>query len=510
MEYILVFLIAFTVRILPLMRADIDFDTYGHLYFAAAIKDQSVWPWQKVKLNCWGSSNIRNPFLWNWLVGNLGLFKVGRLTRYYNAFLDAIFSVFIFYAARFCTENEVSAFVAILIYLFSPLFFSRISLGARLGSFTPRVFTEICTNLLFLIGILEFGLDDWMVYTACSLLAFCVLSTSKFGVQVLLFLTPAVSFLVGNIVLPTAIFIGLTALIIVSRGEYLKVLNYQIKGSLDYFNRNRKGTMEIYNRNDFSRIKLLEGEGFQKFKSFIWLIVAVNSYSATLIKIPAVFVVNAYIIFQFFSSDASALSSFIYPSIVGTIVFFVINQKLFLFLGEAERYISHIGGFVALSCAEFFDNFETGQIFFVLIAYGIAYWIVEIIFFHKFAEQTSREKSDAVIDTYLREQTRQLVVTSFPYHNFCIYRVMMHPQHVAVFPLLTDPQIRKKFTEKYERQYPYIDLNALGGLAEATGLNLVIIDRVALRQSGFSDWVIPYEWSKVELEQDSYLVIKRI
>ena len=67
-EYIGIIIISIIARIFIVRNADVNHDTYGHLYFAKEISEQNVGPFGKIRRKIVGSTLWGYPFLWHWLL----------------------------------------------------------------------------------------------------------------------------------------------------------------------------------------------------------------------------------------------------------------------------------------------------------------------------------------------------------------------------------------------------------------------------------------------------------
>lgn len=510
MIYASVFLISLLFRYLPQRNQILDFDTHGHMYFATAIRQQSLLPWEEVKLNCWASDKIRNPFLWNWIVGMTGLDKLPRQQKYFNCVIDAFFCLLIFAIGEEVLNSRSDALIVTLLYLFTPLWFSCVSMGTRLNSCTPRLFSEICLCLFFILTLIELNLPFLVTFFLASFLVGVIASSSKFGLQAIIFLVPTVAFLDDDLSTLLTIPLGIGLLIVISKGQFIHVIKYTFSGALDYFRRNKKGQMQISYRNSFKLIFYTNHGKRRNLKDIIWRMVAVNSYTGTLIKLPLILPLFFLYFWGAEVQSGSPEHGYGYPVLAALLAFLLINRPSLLFLGEAERYINHVNFFV---CLFFFDLAKANgatYLVWLTICYGICFWIFELIYFAR--EQSTKliVEADDQIEEYLQNAENQLTVTTFPYHNFCIYKVMRFQNHKALFPLLISPEKRKAFTERFEPQYPFIDLHKLDEISQQTGLNCVIVNKKVLANSTYSGWQPGSNWKRRTMGQQIYTVYEKL
>ena len=108
-------------------------------------------------------------------------------------------------------------------------------MGPRISSFTPRLSGEIATNLFFCFTLLPIGLPNYVLFFLGGLCSFYVLSSSKFGVQALFFITPLVSILSLSLIPICGLLLGITLLSILSNGTFLDSMKQQLGHLTWYF-----------------------------------------------------------------------------------------------------------------------------------------------------------------------------------------------------------------------------------------------------------------------------------
>ena len=95
--------------------------------------------------------------MWHWLVG---IFNVNTLLRnqaLLNGVIDTLFVVVAFQMVQWGGYSERVALYTVAIYLLTPMWFSSIAIGPRIAGFTPRVSSEVSTNLFFMVCLLSQG-----------------------------------------------------------------------------------------------------------------------------------------------------------------------------------------------------------------------------------------------------------------------------------------------------------------------------------------------------------------
>ena len=119
-------------------------------------------------------------------------------------------------------------------------------------------------------------------------------------------------------------------------------------------------------------------------------------------------------------------------------------------------------------------------------------------------EKIERKNSDLKIESYLQGDKRSKLIMSFPYHNFCLYRIMLNTKHKVIMPLHMKESSRNQFKNKFETRYAYLDLNKIKEISSITSLNTLILDKKVLVAEGFDNWAAPEGWKKIELDQNTY------
>ena len=94
-----VFVGSFALRCFAGRGVKQNFDSYAHIYFAKCLKESSGGPFSPVSVAVKTSHPFYNPFMWHWLIGLFSITWVMRYQHLINPFLDALFSLFIFWLA---------------------------------------------------------------------------------------------------------------------------------------------------------------------------------------------------------------------------------------------------------------------------------------------------------------------------------------------------------------------------------------------------------------------------
>ena len=507
-EFIIILSFALFVRLFPVRNTITDSDTYGHVYFAHEVKKQKTSPWGFISMKCWKTDKFRHPFLWHWFVGRVSLRLLLPNLKWINAIFDGIFAFLIYLILKYIFQESEAALIGMLLYLFTPMWFSGISIGTRIASFTPRLLSEIFVNIVLLLIIFDFGLPYWTQFMIALIGSIVTILSSKFGLQAIIFILPLTYVVSGSWLsfnLISILFISLTLLMLVSSGETMKMMKRQFVHLTEYYRNNKSKDHETVtgDRNNFSSILVKSDNNRIDYYRTIWNLLATNSYTSTFFKMPIYTLVIVMSIFAISSGKFELSINIFSPLIAASFLFFFINRPTLLFLGEAERYLNHIAIFIIMASINLAQS--TGLIWLIwcVIFYGICYWLCESFLLNKIV-RTERQDADTIVENYLKSNKKKRLISSFPYHNFNIYRIMLLTQHNVIFPIYMDKSIREDFVKNFEPHYGYLDLSKLNDINKLTGLDTLILDKKTLIAEGFSGWAPPDSWMKVELSQSIY------
>jgi uncharacterized membrane protein YiaA len=254
-----------------------------------------------------------------------------------------------------------------------------------------------------------------------------------------------------------------------------------------------KGEMPVSNRNS---LKLLFQRPVHRKGTLAWLGVVLsralqsNSYTGVLLKLPVLWVIVViYPLTQFAFEDAliRALSS---PVVAAAVIYLLVNQRWLLFLGEAERYLNHVGYFITI------------------LAYGCIYWIIESSLLHKLS--TGSKSTDDLVIQYLAEIHEKKVVLAYPFHS-CggVWRIMLETGHKVIYPPIAAANFVKVFNEKYMDKYPFIDLNKVDSLAEDYHVNILVVSETDLLTREVGNWTLSTNWRKAVEYGDSCAIYEK-
>jgi hypothetical protein len=478
-----------TLRFSAINRYSIDYDTCGHLYFSYKVKQQKIGPYGKFIPDVLEPQPFSHPYLWHWFIGIFGhINAIFRYQHWINPVLDVFF--LLVYAGYFFYTGFSHEYISIMILLYAltPGWFSNNTSGPRLKSFTPRLFSEQITSLFFLVISVPFTIDIYITVAVASVLAWIVMSSSKFGRQAILFITLVYSVVTFRAEALISLFLGCIMAIITSRGEFFNQLKTQYQHLKSYYINNKKGVMPISNR---SKLKIKLPENIQKstflakVKYILLYHSAYNGIYSVILRMPIVYFCIFSGIISLLNSNAPAL--YFLCVLSAFLVYSLINLRLLLFLGESERYLHHVIPLILLTSARYLE--ENIILLTVLLLYGLIFWWLENgsvkqfkLVYRTVLNDIGVKKIDfsPTVDDKIIEWLSKIestIVVCYPYHAVGIWRIMLQTNHRVVFPDLMDSQFRKRKFVQYESNYPYIDINKLSELKTEFGVDYFIGDR---------------------------------
>lgn len=463
------------------------------------MQKQNKGPFGEIKLNVIGSSSFSHPFLWHWIFKSFSISSVLKYQKWINPFFDSLFTLLSYNIALKIGLARHESLVIVALYLFTPMWFSQLSHGPRIFSLTPRLFSEILTNLFYIITIIPLGLSYWVAITVGAFTSCMVIVSTKFGVQAIFFLTPVISILLNDPKPIFSIIFGTLLSVAISRGRIFYALKEQYLHLLNYYKKNKDGKMPVSKRNRINTLleSLDNHYGFIKKSMVVFRrMLFENSYTGVLFKMPIIMFTLLIFFIYLDQPPNSEINTFFRPVVGAFFVYLIINIPQFLFLGEAERYLNHVAFFIVVSCFLVLKRADFDWLIYLSISYGLVYWIFESFFLHKIMPDNLkiRRKSDSIIE-FLQKKQEQKVILSYPYHAVGYYRIMLETKHKVICADLDREQGTRSKNNWYDNKYPYVNLNVLDRIHNKLGLDIVIIDNKEL-ESIRSEWRPSSLWKK--------------
>jgi hypothetical protein len=495
----------FAHRMFLLPANPMGFDSWGHLYFAMEVKKQRSGPFRPLYPRVAGGEAFYYPLFVHWLYGFLPRSLLRGHITLINPTIESLFLMAALALAGAAGLPSELILAAGALYILTPLWFSKLAIGPRVLAFTPRLASEVAYPLALAIVLFDFGLSPAVAVPSAALLLAVILLGSKFGVQVVFFVTPLAAALAQSWQLALAGLIGLLVAWIGSGGAFGKQLRQQAAHLAWYFGELRHGRMYVSGRNKLSQLlptssKLTAAEARKLV--FRWF--GYNSFTAVILKAPHLPLTAILAIAYRGALDVpQALWA---PVIAATIVYFLINLPWLLFLGEAERYLSHVSIHSNLLFA--IVCFETGWVALAWLAaaYGLAFTLAERILLRKPAEAKAEEDARSVID-HLRNREDHRIVLSFPYGAVTPFRILLDTDHHAVFPLFAGKQ-HKEAMKAFDSDLA-LDLRQLDEMVRIAGVDFLIIDEAARREQ-LPDWQPPAGWRRIDGDFGDLMLYERV
>lgn len=496
-------IMAMLIRLLSGYKSPVNFDTYGHLYYASEIKEQKVGPFSGIKTNAYGSAKHYHPFLWHWLVSQLPIDIVLKKQKYISFFTDALIASGIFYFLQY-TSNEISkALLGCLLYLFSPIFFSSLSTGPRVNSLTPRLFSEGLGFLLTILLIISNSIPYTIWFSLVVLASMFLLISQKFGTQVVWFIFPIFSLLSGDLTLLYILVLASLLAIIISRGSYLNIFGRHVLHSLNHFNLNRAGKLPLSDRNSLKW--LLHWKALSTKQIFRELVVR-NSFSAISLKYPLVLLFIFLICTDLGSNGLRSFNTAELLTLSALIVSLITSTRFFIFLGEAERYLVYVAPATIVSVLKLADENGYMPLVYLVIALGIIFWVSEITL-NFFRKPSTHEIASKKVVSFLNNSSLEGGVLSVPYHAVGVYRIMLETGRNIIFPTFMEDSKVLSFTKAFEERYPFIDVNKIDKICEQYPIKYVIVDTEKVLFYGNLESA---SWRRLPHDFAPFLVFERI
>lgn len=504
------------VRAIGARHATPNFDTYGHLLFAKRARAQRTGPVGAIDTGLRGMPPLAVPLLWHWLLGLLPAEFVHRNQRSIGAALEACF---VAGAHALCVAGDVpaptSAF-ACLLYVFSPMWFSRVAIGPRVNSLTPRLASEIAVNLLFLFALLPLAIPAAVRFAVVAALSVFVLLSTKFGIQALALLVPVTALVQQDLALLAATAAGLAIAVVATRGEVVAALAAQLRHLRWYARENQRGVAQVSDRNSVRVLAeaVRHAHRTRSLSALTPTLLSKNSYTALVLKLPAFVVPGVVALLGLAVGTPPGVSPWGAPVVASALAFVAINHPRLLFLGEAERYINHVALPVALFAATVLSQSGVEPLLYGLLAYGFAYWMWESFLLHRWLpsereERARHEEATRILDL-LRSQAPTTVLC-YPFHAIGVWRLLLETDCGTLLPQFMDPADRTRFESTYgAAPYPFINLSRLTELAAAYDITVVVVDRRAWARRGCPGFAVLSTWRRLPRQGSVYDVYARV
>ena len=509
---LLVLIVAIVQRHLVAVNQAPSFDFYGHLYFGTLAREQGNGPFGPVVFNTIGSAPRSMPLLWNWVVAYLPRRWLLRHQHRLNGLVDSFVAWEIFFVAGFFGLATSQALVVSAAYIFSPALCTRLAIGPRTQSFTPRLLSEVLVANFFVLGFVYSMSGNILALMGQVVAASLVLLTSKFGTQALFFLGVTYSCLAldPNPILALSGGMGLSLL--VSRGQIFPIWRQHYKNLVNHFHTNRLGRSAVANRNSLTELLrlLITLRTRTALVKLGWALLGRNSYSGLVLKFPLALVAGGVVIGQLFLGGFSSLGPLELLTISAWALFIAVNQRYLLFVGEAERYLSSVAPILAIVIGMSLGDSVVQVLVLVGILYGLAFSLAEFFTFRTLTTPPALQvQAGSLVTEFLNAQPEDLVVLNYPFHAAGgTWRVLLETRHKSIYSVGSD-SFMKEFRTRFLGVYPFANLAKLNEMTEEYGLNAVIVDLKKTSKESVLEHFDPSEWVEAMGVGDELTVMLR-
>lgn len=503
--YYIIFLFQIIIiRFYSVQKGDINFDSFGHLYFSKQLINNRLGPYSSIPVNVIGVKEFNNPFFYNWLAAKLfGLKRLISLQKHINNFLELLALIIYSILVYLIFEDINLVLISACLYLSMPLLTKSVSGGGpRLYCFTPRIFSELIVNLYFLIFLLPQDFDFIYKIGLCSILALMVISSSKFGLQAILFLSVLISILAWSLMPIIPVFVAIILLILLTKKKFLKQIKDQFTHLSNYYETVKNRDAPIRSRSNLRNIwyGLPENKNIMIRLIALWnwlkevLIVyaAKKGILAGPLLMPILLPIVFFLIYYGFGE--SLLSIVVLSAVI---IYLLVNIPRLLFLGESERYLTHTA---YLLCLFFVINAtQNGYELLILfiLGFNFFYLINQLlrIYSNKIYSNTNLNNS---ITAYFEGLDTKKNIICFPYHIGSFYSLLLKTEHNVFGSLLSDFKTHPIIKESLELHYPHLDLNRLNYMRRSFGVDTLILYPASLQKVGLENWKLPAGWEEVK------------
>lgn len=459
----------FLQRLTLVWRYHRKFDPWGHLFFVCAVQEQRTGPVNPINVPVVEGGEFHYPLFVHWCLSGIPKKFLLRFAELINPIVEAILISMLLIFLYVTGMDEDVIIWTFLLYMFTPLLFSKVALGPNVTQFTTRIYSELAATLMLAVIV---GSDVLPLALQCvltsTLIAFIAMS-SKFGLQVITLIFLPVSLLLMNGALIFGWIAGLGLAILISRGALLNTFQAQLDHLIWYFKGMRDGSLPMADRSSFSFLKE-KGAGY--FRNVMFGLLIRNPYTVLLIKAPSFCLLPLWIFFLWKNNAWNEWHNLLIFLTVTYAVFFLTVQKVFQFLGEGERYISHFAFFYALVFSVTAMTIQANGLLWLMLAYGALYWVLEVIVFgvRRYGKQDFDEDEVVGLMKTLPEGT---VVLPYPYHVAPPWRLMIETKLKPIFPIVaTGPKVEQ--LREWET-YPFMDLAYANQMHSEFGLQVIVV-----------------------------------
>ena len=467
------FLEIFIVFILVFFNKTPGFDCYFHKFLIRHIKTKGTTSFSySKKLIC--EADFTYPYWSHFFITKLAFLSESFFTKWFNFILHIINGVLLSCIAFVLSGDKEFFFKFFCIYLSLPCLFSIFSIGPRLSWFTPRAFGEFLGGLFFIaLYFCQSGKIDGWFYLFPVLLYALLFMISKFSIQAATFGLVVISLLSLDFFLLLIIPAGFALSYLFSRGKSLELLKKQVSHLAWYCKNNFYGKMYVSSRNSVSDMLRLLYKG--NLKQFAWYVFSKNSYTSVFFKTFPFYPACIFLGMNFLSEQGGNFDLYIFTP---ALLFFAVNARYLLFLGEAERYINYFIFFIIYFVIL---NMPSTILFSCVLSIFTFFTILDILMLKKVKDDEAL--SSVVIDK-LNAIGKPINIATIPFHAAGGWRIIADTHHNWLY----DARFFKSREESnrlssYQIKYPLLNLSMLKEISRYYNLGLFIIQRDVLPDS---------------------------
>jgi len=494
-------------RLWLLPRNPMSFDSWGHLYFTLETKRGGTGPFRPIRPSVVGSEDFYYPLLPHWLVGLLPKSFLRHKSWMLNPLFETLFLAIVLATA--ISGGIPPDWVAAggLSYVLTPLWSTKLAIGPRVLNFTTRTFSELLYPLTLVVLLFDLSLPYWLAVTVGAILFSAVLLGSKFGVQVVLLVTPLIALLTMNTQLALSLAIAPILALSVSRGGFAGQLRQQLHHLKWYVEELKHGRLPMDSRNLLKHLAEWSADNSysRNLRRLINNWFARNSFTGMLLRAPHVPTTVA-LLFLAMRRGVEVDPVLWAPVCAGVVIYLATSLRPLLFLCEAERYVSHVSIFSNVLFVALCYSLDLLPLAWLAMAYGAALSLAERILLRDGVNPDAGSDEDRVVE-HLQQVDMECAVIVYPYHVVPPYRIMIDTLHRCVFPVLAGPEHKKAMQELEE--YPYINLARIAEVVEHTDANVLIVDKKE-RAARLKSWSLPDDWQIVDSDFGNLEIYERL
>jgi hypothetical protein len=320
-------------------------DTYYHLLLAESIRRNGLRVPRRIEAFTL-EKVLRSPWHFHQWLALLPVKARERLEPYFGAIIDtihlglvAVFSAWLAGQPKLAVFQleplKIAGLAALLFATYPGLLV--LGVGPRMHEASPRPLGQLYFSMALLGGIVYSATQNWWALGASLLAGGLMLLTSKFAMQVLLFLAPLLGMLAGSWFLVALPVLVVPCALFLSGGRYKDLLYGQVM-HLAYY-RNRLLHPAVNHRNSFKDLlripRLLRDDPGQVY----YLLSVKNSWLIAIVRNPMLWLLIALVAVRRDSLAWPALTLTLELSLLPLLPFCLTSFRPLRFLGEAERYL---------------------------------------------------------------------------------------------------------------------------------------------------------------------------